>query len=152
MECKNIYIYIPLEESEAPASHNQRIQLQIITGLTKLLSRISPEQLHHHIYLFNSIQSTHIFRHYSIEFRFYFYFLLEKKKHKGTSFCLTAVSSMSRTSISMATLYFFILSGCRNSANGIRAADRHFYFFYFIFSQNQNENQNLRSKNRESKE
>ena len=41
---------------------------------------------------------------------------------KRTSFCLDAVSSISRTSISIWTPYFFKISGSLNSAKGIRAA------------------------------
>lgn len=44
-----------------------------------------------------------------------------QKLKKKTSFCLDAVSRMSRTSISVGKSYFFITSGSRNSANGIRA-------------------------------
>lgn len=41
---------------------------------------------------------------------------------ENTSFCREAVSSMSRTSMSVWTSYFFITSGSRYSDRGIRAA------------------------------
>ena len=47
--------------------------------------------------------------------------IYNEREKKKTSFCLEAVSSVSRTSISVWTSYFFITSGSLNSDKGIRA-------------------------------